>query len=507
MPRSCASRTARWPACPRSCSCADRGTEVCSRPIKGTRRPAGRGPGRATAARRAAALGQGPGRERDDRRPDAQRPEPGLPARQRARSPRCCAPRRTQGCGTWSRTCAARCRPVGDGPLVAAAFPPGSVTGAPKVRALEIIHELEATPREVYTGAIGYRSPVAGLELNVAIRTFEFAAGRVWLGSGGGITARSVDAAEYRECLVKAGPLIRALGGQLPPKRRPARPACRAAGRLSAPALRPRPAVGVFTSLRVTDGAAPRPGPRIWPGWTESSRELFGKRLPPGLRSRADRAAGRAAIGTAADHGPAGGRAAPGQASRWCRLAAALDTVALHPVTVPGGLGGAQVGATAACWPAWPGRPVSARTGSCSSRTATARCWRPTGPTCSRCSRACWSPRPPTAGCCPASPGPRSCGWPAAHGLTASETPVTREQLPAGQRGVRHQLGARRRSGPVPGRQPRRPGASGRSTSRLRRRRWRTGRPAHRPRSQAARPGHAGCSAADRRAGPAEPAR
>jgi anthranilate/para-aminobenzoate synthase component I len=71
-----------------------------------------------------------------------------------------------------------------DGDLVAAAFPPGSVTGAPKVRALEIIHELEATPRDVYTGTIGYRSPLAGLELNVAIRTFEFTAGRVWLGSG-----------------------------------------------------------------------------------------------------------------------------------------------------------------------------------------------------------------------------------------------------------------------------------------------------------------------------------
>ncbi|HEX5288404.1 MAG TPA: chorismate-binding protein, partial [Streptosporangiaceae bacterium] len=50
---------------------------------------------------------------------------------------------------------------TGDGELVRAAFPPGSVTGAPKVRALEVIHELEATPREVYTGAVGYRSPAA----------------------------------------------------------------------------------------------------------------------------------------------------------------------------------------------------------------------------------------------------------------------------------------------------------------------------------------------------------
>ena len=93
-----------------------------------------------------------------------------------------------------------------DGDLIRATFPPGSVTGAPKVRALEIIHELEAVPREIYTGAVGYRGPVAGLELNVAIRTFEFCDGRVWLGAGGGIVADSLDDDEFRECLLKAGP-------------------------------------------------------------------------------------------------------------------------------------------------------------------------------------------------------------------------------------------------------------------------------------------------------------
>ena len=104
---------------------------------------------------------------------------------------------------------------AGDGDLIRAAFPPGSVTGAPKVRALEIIDELETAPREAYTGAIGYRSPVAGLELNVAIRTFEFAAGKAWIGAGGGIVADSDPAGEYAECLIKATPLLTALGARL----------------------------------------------------------------------------------------------------------------------------------------------------------------------------------------------------------------------------------------------------------------------------------------------------
>ena len=74
------------------------------------------------------------------------------------------------------------------------------MTGAPKVKALEVISTLESTGREVYTGAIGFVSPVAGLELNVAIRTFEFAGDEVWLGVGGGVVADSDPAAEYAEC-------------------------------------------------------------------------------------------------------------------------------------------------------------------------------------------------------------------------------------------------------------------------------------------------------------------
>jgi para-aminobenzoate synthetase component 1 len=94
-----------------------------------------------------------------------------------------------------------------DADLLRATFPPGSVTGAPKLRALDLIAELEPVARGVYTGAIGMVSPVAGLEFNVAIRTFELHQGRVFLGVGGGITAESDPAAEWQECLHKAAPL------------------------------------------------------------------------------------------------------------------------------------------------------------------------------------------------------------------------------------------------------------------------------------------------------------
>ncbi|MDQ0379107.1 aminodeoxychorismate synthase component I [Amycolatopsis thermophila] len=94
-----------------------------------------------------------------------------------------------------------------DADLLAATFPPGSVTGAPKIRALDLIAELEPRPRGVYTGAVGLISPVAGMELNVAIRTFELHGDRIELGVGGGITADSDAEAEWQECLHKAAPL------------------------------------------------------------------------------------------------------------------------------------------------------------------------------------------------------------------------------------------------------------------------------------------------------------
>ena len=164
-----------------------------------------------------------------------------------------------------------------DADLITATFPPGSVTGAPKVRALEVIAELEASPREVYTGAIGYRSEVAGLELSVAIRTFEFSAGRVWLGAGGGIVADSDPAAEYAECLIKARPLIETVGGTFG----------RADGPVESPAaalqtLWPRPAAGIFTTLPVTAGVPDGLGEHL-DRLAASAREVFGKDLPPEL--------------------------------------------------------------------------------------------------------------------------------------------------------------------------------------------------------------------------------
>jgi para-aminobenzoate synthetase/4-amino-4-deoxychorismate lyase len=173
-----------------------------------------------------------------------------------------------------------------DESLVRATFPPGSVTGAPKVRALEIIHELEPVPREAYTGAIGYRSPLAGLELNVAIRTFEFQGRRVWLGAGGGITARSVPDSEYQECLVKAGPLIQAIGGAIaetaPASTGPAGPADASRGEPLPEGLRPRAAMGVFTSLLVTEGLVADLDEHL-ARLEASTTELYGKRLPERL--------------------------------------------------------------------------------------------------------------------------------------------------------------------------------------------------------------------------------
>lgn len=101
--------------------------------------------------------------------------------------------------------------------LVAASFPPGSITGAPKVRAMQIIAELEGESRGAYCGALGWISEAGEMDLNVMIRTAALRreAGR-WLAtirSGGGIIADSDPQAEYEETLTKVSALRRAVEG------------------------------------------------------------------------------------------------------------------------------------------------------------------------------------------------------------------------------------------------------------------------------------------------------
>ena len=96
--------------------------------------------------------------------------------------------------------------------LLKATFPGGSITGAPKVRAMEIIDELEPTRRSVYTGSLGYLSFSGDMDLNIVIRTFIVKDGRAYFQVGGAIVYDSEPEAEYIETLDKGRALIRALG-------------------------------------------------------------------------------------------------------------------------------------------------------------------------------------------------------------------------------------------------------------------------------------------------------
>ncbi|MFF4604052.1 aminodeoxychorismate synthase component I [Streptomyces sp. NPDC001339] len=105
---------------------------------------------------------------------------------------------------------------------VRAAFPGGSMTGAPKIRTMEIIDRLEAGPRGVYSGAIGYFSLSGAVDLSIVIRTAIVTPGRVRYGIGGAVVALSDPAEEYEETAVKAAPLLALVRGDFPGRDAPA---------------------------------------------------------------------------------------------------------------------------------------------------------------------------------------------------------------------------------------------------------------------------------------------
>ncbi len=101
--------------------------------------------------------------------------------------------------------------------VLRATFPGGSVTGAPKIRAMEIIRELEPTPRGVYCGCAGWIGFDGAMDMTMMIRTLTLAPAIALAQAGGGIVADSDPAAEYDECMVKIAPLLRSLAEEAPP--------------------------------------------------------------------------------------------------------------------------------------------------------------------------------------------------------------------------------------------------------------------------------------------------
>ncbi len=109
---------------------------------------------------------------------------------------------------------------IGESALISATFPPGSVTGAPKLRATQVSARLESAPRGAHTGAVGMSSPGWGSTWAVTIRSVEVdSAGEAELGIGSGITIGSTPADEWHECLLKAAPLLDVLGFAAPSPR------------------------------------------------------------------------------------------------------------------------------------------------------------------------------------------------------------------------------------------------------------------------------------------------
>jgi anthranilate synthase component 1 len=102
---------------------------------------------------------------------------------------------------------------VGPVDVLRATFPHGTVSGAPKVRAMEIIDELEPTARGPYAGAVGYIDFSGNVDTAIALRTLVAAGGKAWVQAGAGIVADSDPATEYQECLNKAAAVLAAIEG------------------------------------------------------------------------------------------------------------------------------------------------------------------------------------------------------------------------------------------------------------------------------------------------------
>jgi len=95
--------------------------------------------------------------------------------------------------------------------VLRAAFPAGTLSGAPKIRAMEIIDELEPHQRGIYGGAVGYVSYTGNLDLAIAIRTLVACGDTIYVQAGAGLVADSVAETEYQETVDKARAVLRAV--------------------------------------------------------------------------------------------------------------------------------------------------------------------------------------------------------------------------------------------------------------------------------------------------------
>jgi para-aminobenzoate synthetase/4-amino-4-deoxychorismate lyase len=160
--------------------------------------------------------------------------------------------------------------------LLAATLPPGSVTGAPKIRACRLIEELEPAGRGLFTGALGYADSQAS-EFNVAIRTFEITGNHFELGVGGGITADSVPMAEWHECRIKVAPLLALADASWPVPTD-----ARGSGSADSEPECADPGEGIFDTLLCRDGRLIGLADHL-ARLEASCLELYGTPLPSGL--------------------------------------------------------------------------------------------------------------------------------------------------------------------------------------------------------------------------------